>query len=286
MQYYYLVSSLPELGGESFPLKPTVLREHIEANLTPADCVQFRYLLYRNDNKNLLRLMRAYQGVADEAHLTFDEPAVFTHPQLEEGFEGWEGLPPYMAEFVDACRRDRLPNNGRARENALIRRYYEAAQALPDPFLRSHFAFKRDLKNIISALNARRYGYPLDDVMVGTGETVDALTTRSSADFGLAASHPYIGEVAAAVAAEEFVALERLVDRLLVEHVDGHTEGDRFGAAQVYGYFIKYAIGYRWALLEHDETTAELQRITERVLSRATWPEDFADHASAARRAS
>ena len=279
MQYYYLKSGLPVLGtaGLSAEANLDSIRVFIESNLSPGDQAHFRYLLYRNDNKNLLRLMRAHDGVEESSHLTFNEPAVFAHQELESGFSGISELPEYMKVFVAEYRAGRLPPNVRVRENMLKESYYSEALDLPNAFLRSYFHFKRDLKNILSAINARKFGYPLEEVFIGDYDLVETLRTSRASDFGLARSHPYVSELGGLIESGDLSGLERAIDRILIDHVDEQSAGEPFGSAAVFAYFVRLSLGSRWLSLTKEGGMVELRNIMQRILARASWPTEYAE---------
>ena len=280
MQYYYLKSGLPELQSAGMTAEANLdsVRLFIESNLSAPDLAHFRYLLYRNDNKNLLRLMRANDGIEETSHLTFNEPAAFAHQELESGFAGISPLPVYMRTFVDAYRAGDLPANTRIRENLLKEGYYNEALGLPDPFLRDYFYFKRDLKNIVSALNARKFGYPIEEVLIGDYALADTLRSSRVPDFGLARSHPYSGRIMELLERGDMAALEKAVDQILWDYLDAQTSADPFGCATVFAYFVKLSLGNRWLSLNMEAGISELRRIMNRIVARAaSWPKEYAE---------
>ncbi len=278
MKYYYLKSSLPELGRPGLPAESQLgeIRTHIESNLDEVDRGHFRYLLYRNDNKNLLRLMRASEGVPETSFLAYNEPCAFAHQDLESGFAGITPLPAYMQRFVAEYRAGTLSAPIGVRGSVLSAAYYEEAMSLPSPFIRDYFAYKRDLKNILSAINARRFGLPLDQSLIGEYDLTVTLRTSRASDFGLSRSHPYIGELLRLIEEPNLRGLEKEVDRILWDFLEERTAYDAFGAPAIFAYFIRLSLGNRWVSLTREAGTAELRRILNRLLVRSVWPKEFA----------
>ncbi len=283
-QYYYLISSLPELNtrGGLGEHQLESLQETIEDNLSDADRALFQYLVFRNDNKNLLFILRQREGVRETPRLSFHRPCAFSHQRLEEGLAGLGSLPRYMHRFLEERRSGRLSGAGRRLENRLTELYYDEALQAPNSFIRSYFYFKRDLKNIVSALNARRVGYPLEEVLLGQYELSERLLDHPGADFGLGLSHPYVAELAELIDERRFKELEVAIDRIQLEYLDELTAFDYFGAAQVFAYFIKLSLSHRWLDLKRDAGLQELNVIIENVLRTASLPEEKAFAANGA----
>jgi len=272
MQYYYLMSSLPDLSSESpFLSEIGALVEHIEENLAPGDLKYFRYLLYKNDNKNLIYQLRLREGIRDPSYLTFFEPSAYTFEELEMHIKDSEDLPAYMQAFLEACGRDELPADWRLRENLLKERYYQEALQLKDSFLRAYFSFKRSLKNILSALNARQYGFPLAEVLIGHDDLTAQLSRATQSDFGLSREFPFIDELRQYIADKSFVKLEQTVDLLLLRKVQ-ELALDRFSRGAVFAYFIEATLLQRWIHLEEKAGAQELERMMHRIVSEASWP--------------
>lgn len=84
MTYHFLVNALPDLTDRATE-RLAEIRSLIEANLEGEAEQAFYYLLYRNDNKNLLKLMRKRDGILPApTAMHFYEPAVFSFEDLED----------------------------------------------------------------------------------------------------------------------------------------------------------------------------------------------------------
>ncbi|MCB1168209.1 MAG: DUF2764 family protein, partial [Leptospiraceae bacterium] len=165
-RYHYLIGGLPELFTTEQTAEQNLdsIQEDILELFHFTDREQFLYLLYRNDNKNLLRLIRDRQGIHDDSTISFHRPAAFTHQELEEGLIGIFPLADYMIQFLEEIDIDRPLSL--ASENRLIELYFDEAIERCDPFLSDYFAYKRDIKNILSAINARRDGKEVGEVLI------------------------------------------------------------------------------------------------------------------------
>ena len=275
--YYYLVCGLPELERSDFKAEKEMesVQEWIHENLTADDRKLFRFLIYRNDNKNLLYLMRKREKQTVSEIMSFHRPSVYSYQELEEGLEGLRELPHYMSRFLEEQRTILAQMSGRPRENRLITLYYNSAFELDSYFIRRYFAYKRDLKNIISALNARKFGFSLNDVLIGDYELVYRIRQSSGQDFGLSSTYPYMGELLELIEIKDFKRLELTVDRILRNYIDEITSKDPFDVSNILGYFIKLSLGNRWLDMDSKRGMEKFDVVLNNIISSGEWPSGY-----------
>jgi hypothetical protein len=271
--YYYLINSLPD-AREISSEKLEEVRELIEINLHPKDLETFRFLLYRNDNKNLLKLLRKRDGIMPKSDVHFYAPAVFSFEDLDDmlidAYSGDAPLPAYLQQFLEDERT--APRALRERENHLLNLYYEAGLEYAHDFIRSLFAFKRDLKNIVLALNARLHGFKITRVTVGDYDLAEALARSEKSDFGVAGTHAYVNEIHELLQLGKLVALEQLIDRLLIDHCSQLPRTESFSLDQILLYFLNLSLRHRWHLLSPEKGSAHLDALVEGILRDASNP--------------
>ena len=272
-RYHYLIGGLPELFTTEQTAEQNLdsIQEDILELLHPTDREQFLYLLYRNDNKNLLRLIRDRQGIHDDSTISFHRPAAFTHQELEEGLIGIFPLADYMIQFLEEIDIDRPLSL--ASENRLIELYFDEAIERCDPFLSDYFAYKRDIKNILSAINARRDGKEVGEVLIGQTDLSHTLATSNQPDFGIAQSYPFVSRVREMLDQRQLTELERQVDGLLLDHIAETSEGHIFDEITVFAYFIELSLAARWLHRSASEGREKLRDILRKVLSNSALPQ-------------
>ena len=278
--YYYLVSGLPELEKSDFYAEKEMeaVQEWIYENLTPGDRRLFRFLLYRNDNKNLLYLMRKKEKQNVSEIMPFHKPSVFSYQELEEGLEGLRELPHFMSRFLEEQRTVVAQISGRPRENRLITLYYNSAFELDSYFIRRYFAFKRDLKNILSAINARKFGFSINDVLIGDYELVYRIRQSSAQDFGLTSTYPYITELLELIEIKDFNRLELTVDRILRNYINEIVSKDHFDVSNILAYFIKLSLGNRWIGMDSHFGMEKFDLILNNIISSGEWPAGYSNN--------
>lgn len=274
VNYHFLVNALPEPGAQATENVADV-RALIEANLDSEGLAAFRFLLYRNDNKNLLKLLRKRDGILPAptaAH--FYQPAVLTFEDLEDMLIGAYGgsaeIPVYMQQFLDEEKRAGW--QVRERENRLLELYYEAGTTFSQEYIRGMFLFKRDLKNIMLAMNARREKFKITRITVGNYDLPAALAGATQTDFGLSGSYEYIPVLHSLLESGDLLGLERRIDELLLAHCADIAGEDLFCLNHVLHYFLGLSLRYRWSLLGPDKGARALDVLIEDAVRSAGKP--------------
>ena len=143
----------------------------------------------------------------------------------------------------------------------LYRNYYDyaLAQAI-HPFLRAYLFFERDLKNILSAVRARRKGSRPSEYLVGEGDVVDLLSRSSAEDFGLSRDYPWIDQILGASNPQD---MEQAVQQIRWKTIDELIEHDQFEFDVVLGYAIKLHILERNLALSEEHGLDIVRRLEE-----------------------
>lgn len=271
--FHFLVNALPDLTDMAANELEEV-RALIEANLDDRAVDAFRYLLYRNDNKNLLKLLRKRDGILPKTAVHFYTPAVFTFEDLDDliidEYEDDAAVPAYMAQFLS--EESSSGWSVRDRENRLVELYYEAGTSHDQEFIRSMALFKRDLKNVLLALNARMQGFKITRITVGDYDLPTTLAASTQADFGLAGVHEYIPQLAQLLADGRLVELEQTLDALLLEHCASLVRGDIFSLNYVLYYFLELSLNHRWQALTPDKGARALDELVADIIRTAGQP--------------
>lgn len=271
--FYFLVNALPDITTLDADAINEV-RLLIEANLHGNDIEAFRFLLYRNDNKNLLNLMRKRDGILPKMAERFYTPAVFSFEDLDDmlidEYDDDAHIPDYLAAFLSEEKNASW--SLRERENRLIELYYEAGVLYPQEFIRTLFVFKRDLKNIMLALNARMQGFKITRVTIGEYDLPSLLAASSQTDFGLSGVHEYIPELLRLLEEAKLVELEHLLDKLLLQYGSSLAEKNIFSLNYVLHYFLELMLLHRWHRLTPQQGAECLEQTMEEIIRMAGRP--------------
>lgn len=272
-KYQFLVNALPDIGDAAAG-NLNEIRFFIEENLDPTDHMAFHFLLFRNDNKNLLKLMRKRDGILPRTAVHFYAPAFFSFEDLDDLLIGEYSddaeIPEYMQQFLAEEK-----NSGwkvRDRENRLLELYYEAGLCFRQPFIRDMFLFKRDLKNIVLALNARMHHFKISRITIGDDDVSTALASASQPDFGLGGSHEYVSRLSELLKQGNLRGLEEATDTLLLDYCASITGENIFSLNYILYYFLSLSLRHRWLSLSHEQGGLALGQIIEDIVHTAGTP--------------
>jgi hypothetical protein len=217
MNYYYLISSLPTIPRD-YQVNGSIdlpeIFDMIERNLTEEDREYYYAMLYQNDNRNLLNLIFAeYHDFRGEY---FYQPSVLTIEELRAYRRNRSALPGYMIDFL-------VDNSGVFGSYSLtdievkFRRYFiEYLDQLNCDFVKRYYQWQQKLKSIVAEVNQSSYT---------AMNRADVLLY----DFGVS-RNPYStdykqlkNELKDLIQSQDYVALERKIDRLYWDFAASHS---------------------------------------------------------------
>lgn len=145
---------------------------------------------------------------------------------------------------------------------SLFEAYYAKCSRSSSRLLRQWSEAERTLRNVVAALSARERGVAIESVVVGAGDTVDALRRSSAADFGLRGELQWIDTLITTLSDERnIIEKERKIDLIRWSIVDGLSEQDYFNINAVLAYLIKVNIVARWAQLDRKVGAEMFERL-------------------------
>jgi hypothetical protein len=251
MKYYFLVSYLPELQRDDKKLKyrlADLLAERFHIAQEDRDDVEL--ILLQGD---ILQIERLLSGKETEVEFTL-YGREFWKDQLKSPRE----VPGWLSEFFESLASEGFSPRGLDR---LYQAYFEfAVQKAFNPFLRTYLNFDRDLRNILTAVRARRKGLPPFEYLVGEGDLADALGRSSAEDFGLTNDYPWIDQVVNAKTPQD---LEETVQRIVWETIDEMIEPNHFEFDVILAYLLKVQILERNLALSEEQGLDIVRRLAE-----------------------
>ncbi|MBD3390400.1 MAG: DUF2764 family protein [Chitinivibrionales bacterium] len=268
--YYYLVAGLPDLildGGKKM-LSVGEFVQEASGLLHPDDAALFDMVRYPADNGNLLALLEK----RDEE---FDARGVFSQEALEDGIKSPDGLPGYMRTYIEAHKEGKLPFPELSAENQLTWLYYDEACAHENAFVREWFAFDRDLRNVISALNCRSAAseglgeerpFLLQRAVIGRNDIAEAILKSNAPDFSLSAQLPWVERVTG-LGRDNLVEYEKSIDTLRWDILNDLTTFSYFQIETVLAFTIKLGMVERWQELDEQAGREKFDRLVEELTS-------------------
>jgi len=273
--YYYTLSAVPSLALEDETYEKIEFDEVfslITDNLSGSDYQRLKYLMYQNDNLNLVSAI-ARQNRKPVPHHLFHFPSVFDQDTMRDYEQNYVLFPGYMHDFVEEHQDEFAARSIGTLEQLLLTAFYREVTQHSDDLIREYFRFERDLRNIITALNGRKYDYEVENQLIGEAYINQFLVSNSAADFGLSQDYPFISELQQLIDQQEVPSLEHRMDQLLWEHLDELTRFSNFNSHQLLAYTLKLFMVKKWSWLEQDKGRERLQHLIDHMMENFELPE-------------
>lgn len=266
MSYYYLISGLPDLLLEEAIANPGKRKIDVDGvvntirdNLDSEDERSFRYLIYPNDNRNLLSILFAKHS--DLPKSTFLTPAMLAEQDLLDYHKHKGSFPSYMSEFLDAYEDQFLSISPREVENTLLGFFYEEV-GQKGPFIAEYYQFERNLKGLFSAYNHSYFDFlaaPVNDEVallhqVGKGKSIPSDLLRD---------YPYIEGISEVISTHQPAAIEILMDRIKWDYLD--EVKSFFSGEQVFAYTLRLLMVNRWQTMNAEIGAARFDELQKNI---------------------
>ena len=249
--YYYVVASLPRLS-----LDDNTQRYRLDNFIADA-----HKLLCDEHMGFVCDILCSYDvSLIIDALLGLEKPRFnragnYTFDKIKRSLESGEYIfDNFINKFLIEYNRDKKekPLNRAELQDSLMDKFYEKMINHPNRFIREYFLFDRNLRNILVALNKRKFKDSLDDY-VGSQEEDDviiSLKESSQGDFGLSHEIDYLAQLIEHFQNDDIVTLEKYIDELRWNKIDAINTFNYFEIDMILGYLIKFMLVERWFALD------------------------------------
>ena len=259
-QYYYLISSLPELSfTDDFQKHPYLefdafAGEELEEN----DHRAMRLCFLFNDLVNLV-------AVSEYPSRDLLYPAYYDSAALAEGLDDPDLLFPFMGEFIRRRRAEDL-----SEPEPVLRRelFGDMMRALADreipglqEFVHDFLTFEARLKNLAAALTLRAAGKVIAPGVVPFDHFSLMIRQNPPPDFGLGGELGSLGLLIEEVNELSPLEFESRLTAARWQWLDEAVESRIFSAAAVQAVAVKIADVQRWLSLSPEAGKAKLDEI-------------------------
>lgn len=264
--YPYLVAGLPDLvfqgGGALTPLEE--IRDWLRQQLHPDDYGWVEWLYFPADHQNLLA--RLHRDTA------FWNPAGnWTSDQLDEFLADGVFPKSYQNHFYQAFREETPFDADLSWENQLWQAFLQEAEQLDQPFLAAWFRRERTMRNLLAALNCRRFQVPVEREIIGSGEEAEAFRTSRARDFGLAPTWPLVDKIIQVFENPNLEERERYLSQLAWSWVDETNTFAYFTIENILGFLIQLDLASRWRRLDPEQGAALFLDLQNRLKNAHTF---------------
>ena len=269
-QYYYLVAGLPDIVQDEPKLSVSRkrLKDECREQIQPNEFEQIKKLFYPDDNYNLYNVLL-------RTDKEFKETGNYTLEELEEEIRRPESLPGYLTEFIDTYKNATPIKPGMSWENQLNHLFYGNICTDEKFFIRSWFLFEFNLKNILTGLNSRKHGTPLENEIIGDDFVSQNLKKSNERYFGLSKELDYIESVINLFEHKDMLEREKGIDQLKWDYLDELTTFEYFSVEVLMSFFIKLGIAERWVKLDKETGKVFLNIMVNELRESFVFPEEY-----------
>lgn len=258
--YYYFYTSLKDIyfGMEKSPYDLKDFVENIKDAIDPIDFEIIRAYLYRFDNKNLVNVM--------EGKEEFSDFSFYSKTDLEEEIKIPSRIPIYMQDFIESQNLDRNELSDYSLEDQLSIYYYKYLMSLSDEFMKKYTEFDFNLKNVLGALNSRKFKLEHGKSVLDLNEDSENLIHSTSGDFGLSTSYSWLSDILRTFEDSNALDFQKKLDKLRFDMLDSMITFEYFNVRSILAYLIKFLIVNRWLSLDKNEGIKRFEKITENMV--------------------
>ena len=272
--YYCLVAGLPDIiiDGNKPGETSHEFKNELAEQLHTSDYKLAELLYLHYDNMNLLNLLLKQ----DNRFITLGN---YTEEYLEEQIKEPTNIVDYMKQLIFNFKAETSGNSNLSSENELQSLYYECVLQVKNDFLEQWFMFDRDMKNILTAVNCRKYGYDTEKQLIPVKHENEVYETliKSSPKADLFADEvPYADKILQIAESEMDISeKEKALDNIKWEFLDEHTFFNYFTIEKILSFVIKLKIVERWIELDNETGKALFTRLINDIKMSYNFPEEF-----------
>ncbi len=268
--YYYLVAGFPDivLDQKKIPFSLAELKQELKYHLHADDYRLVEYLFLEYDNINFLNILQKKEA-------EFIPMGNYDQSFFIEEIKEPENLPVYMKKFLTNYREENPFNPNLSLENQLTWLFYDFMIEQKNEFLSQWFTSLRDIKNIFTIYNARKFGIDIENQMIGDYELTEAAKRTTSKDFGMANELPYIDQIIGIHENTDIVEQEMSFDLLKWNYLDSLNTFNYFSIEQILAFVIKFIMVERWTKLETEHSSEIFKKMLNDLENSFQFSKDF-----------
>ena len=276
--YYCLVAGLPDIIPDDKKLhySSVELREYLknELHLSDFELVKLFYLPW--DHNNLLELLFSKEAEWDErGNYTKDFFEPFTDKKQLESLN-FSLLPGYISDFIKSYHNSEEKISKSEAINDLTRGWYDLMLSSGNDFVTKVTKYKKQMGNIMLALNGRKHDIPYEDSIIGDDELTRALKRSRARDFGITDENIDIENIIQMFEIENILDREMQFDNHFWKFLDENTFFNYFSIEKILAFLLKLFITERWFVLDKEKGQQIFNQFLDKLKSNFEFPEEFA----------
>lgn len=268
--YYCLIAGLPDIlvDQKKIPFSLIELKKELQYQLHPKDYQLVEYLFLPYDNINFLNILQKKDA-------EFNPLGNYSESFFMDEIKEPENLPGYMKKFLEAYREEKSIHPNLSLENQLTWLYFDFMLEQKNEFLRDIFTIIRDINNIFTIYNARKFGLNIETQMIGNYELTEAAKKTTSKDFGLASEITPIDEIIGIYENNDILEQEMSIDLLKWRHMNNLNTFNYFTIEFILAYVLNFIIVERWSNLDTEQSKKTFRKILTDLENSFQFSKDF-----------
>ncbi|MCF6184139.1 MAG: DUF2764 domain-containing protein [Bacteroidales bacterium] len=252
--YFCLIAGLPDIiipetkslvSCQEFKLE-------LSEQLKPDDYKLAEMLYFKYDNENLLNIIH-------KKNEPFNLLGKYTQEELEEQIEEPTYIVDYLKQFITEFKTEKTQVPDFNRENKLQTLFFDFVMQTKNEFLKKWFEFDMNIKNILTAINCRKYNYNIKNqlIKIKSGNEVYENLIKEIPKPDLLSDQVIYAEQVLKIAEsdESLTRKENATDMLKLKFLEEFTFFKYFNIEKILAFIIVLNIAERW--LQFDNKTGK-----------------------------
>ena len=269
--YYYVVAGLADIIPDQAKLSqqlPDFIQE-LKELLLPDDIQLVNRIFLDIDHQNLLHLL---QKTGDNLIVG----GKYTAVELEQGIREPLFQEEYLNQFIQAFAAETPIHTGMSWEDQLTSLYYHyMTRQSGNIFLSNYYEFDQNIRNIITALNIRKYKLKEKNRFIGDNIVSEALTQSTLKDFGLTGEFPLIESLLHIFEEDDLIKRERAIDQIRWDYLDELNTFNYFTVEVILAQVIKLRMILRWIRLDEPTGRELFRKFIDNLNNSYTFDKEF-----------
>lgn len=270
--YYYLVAGLQDITLDIHKLifNQLSFKEELKTGVHSEDYRLVEKLFLPYDNINLLNQL-------EKSNKPFIEKGNYSKDRLEENIKEPKDLPDYMGRFILAFKNKEPIYPNLSPENELTTLFYDYVLLEKNAFLRSWFRFDLHLRNILTALLARKHKISYEHQILGSDDISESIRKSHARDFGLGSEFETLEALIEISRNEDIQEREKATDQLRWDFLDEATFFNYFTIEKILAFTIKLGLVERWLAIDKDHGQEMFKQLLKELQATYSLPKTFTE---------
>jgi hypothetical protein len=196
--------------------------------------------------------------------------------ELEQGIREPLFQEEYLNQFIQAFAAETPIHTGMSWEDQLTSLYYHyMTRQSGNIFLSNYYEFDQNIRNIITALNIRKYKLKEKNRFIGDNIVSEALTQSTLKDFGLTGEFPLIESLLHIFEEDDLIKRERAIDQIRWDYLDELNTFNYFTVEVILAQVIKLRMILRWIRLDEPTGRELFRKFIDNLNNSYTFDKEF-----------